>query len=193
MKKTALIAAALTMVLTLAACGNRDNDSNNQPNNQTGSNGTTQAGGTQGDNSTTPNDQNGSGLTGGGSVNNGSTTNGGASTGSGSITGGGTTTGSGSITGGGTTTGNDSMTGGGTTNGTTGGSSTAGSSTNGRSVGNDLRRAADDVGDAVTGMVEGGRDALTHTASTTSFQRMLDNARVHDTDGILTDGENSRW
>lgn len=181
MKKTALIAAALTMVLTLAACGNRDNDSNNQPNNQTGSNGTTQAGGTQGDNSTTPNDQNGSGLTGGGSVNNGSTTNGGASTGSGSITGGGTTTG------------NDSMTGGGTTNGTTGGSSTAGSSTNGRSVGNDLRRAADDVGDAVTGMVEGGRDALTHTTSTTSFQRMLDNARVHDTDGILTDGENSRW
>ena len=26
-----------------------------------------------------------------------------------------------------------------------------------------------------------------------SFQRMLDNARVHDTDGDLTDGENSRW
>ena len=30
-------------------------------------------------------------------------------------------------------------------------------------------------------------------ANMTSFQRMLDNARVHDTDGVLTDGENSRW
>ena len=26
-----------------------------------------------------------------------------------------------------------------------------------------------------------------------SFPRRLDNARVHDTDGDLTDGENSRW
>lgn len=30
-------------------------------------------------------------------------------------------------------------------------------------------------------------------ADTNSFQRMLDNARVHDTDGDLTDGENSTW
>ena len=29
-------------------------------------------------------------------------------------------------------------------------------------------------------------------ANTTTFQRMLDNARVHDADGDLTDGENSR-
>ena len=60
-------------------------------------------------------------------------------------------------------------------------------------VGDDLRRAADDVGDAVTGMVDDGRDALTRTTNTTTFQRMLDNARVHDTDGVLSDGENSRW
>ena len=33
MKKAAILAAALAMVLTLAACGNRDdNDSGNQPN-----------------------------------------------------------------------------------------------------------------------------------------------------------------
>ena len=33
----------------------------------------------------------------------------------------------------------------------------------------------------------------TNTANTTSFQQMLDNARVHDRDGVLTDGENSTW
>ena len=33
MKKAAILAAALAMILTLAACGNRDdNDSGNQPN-----------------------------------------------------------------------------------------------------------------------------------------------------------------
>ena len=67
-------------------------------------------------------------------------------------------------------------------------------------VGNDVRRAMDDVGsDASRAMDNAGNtagDLLTGdnaAASRTSFQRMLDNARVHDTDGILTDGENSRW
>ena len=66
--------------------------------------------------------------------------------------------------------------------------SSAGTGT-GSSVGNDLRRAADGVGDAV----EGAMDDMTRAASATTFERMLDNARVRDTDGILTDGENSHW
>ena len=60
----------------------------------------------------------------------------------------------------------------------------------GNSVGGDMRRAADDVGDAVDDLLGNGENA---TANRTSFQRMLDNARVHDADGILTDGENSQW
>lgn len=70
----------------------------------------------------------------------------------------------------------------------------AGSQTGTRgTVGNDLRRAADGVGRAVEDAVDDGRDMLSRTASATTFERMLDNARVHDTDGVLTDGENSRW
>ena len=60
----------------------------------------------------------------------------------------------------------------------------------GNSVGCYMRRAADDVGDAVDDLLGNGENA---TANRTSFQRMLDNARVHDADGILTDGENSQW
>ena len=54
------------------------------------------------------------------------------------------------------------------------------------------------MGDAVGDAVDGVQDALdgnnannsrTNTANTTSFQQMLDNARVHDRDGVLTDGE----
>ena len=49
------------------------------------------------------------------------------------------------------------------------------------------------MGDAVTSMVDEGRSAVARGTRTTTFQRMLDNARVHDVDGVLTDGENSRW
>ena len=61
------------------------------------------------------------------------------------------------------------------------------------------------MGDAVGDAVDGVQDALdgnnannsrtntANTANTTSFQQMLDNARVHDRDGVLTDGENSTW
>ena len=70
------------------------------------------------------------------------------------------------------------------------------------SVGNDLRDAADDMGDAMGDAMDNARNALegntvnndrARSADTTSFQRMLDNARVHDRDGVLTDGENSAW
>ena len=77
----------------------------------------------------------------------------------------------------------------------------------GNSIGDDLEDAVDDVGDAVGDMFDGedgiggsmnGGAANNGTATDdavnpTGFQRMLDNARVHDVDGILTDGENSRW
>ncbi len=171
MKRAAMIAAALTLILSLAACGNRDNDNTNNPPDQ---NNAVDNNGTDGRDDYDRYDRNdaGSSITGDGSTaGNGSTNGSGAANGSANNGG----AANGSANNGGTVSGSDS-------------SSTARSR-----VGDDLRRAADDVGDAVTGMVDDGRDALTRTTNTTTFQRMLDNARVHDTDGVLSDGENSRW
>lgn len=190
MKKAALVAAALAMVLSLAACGNKDNNTVNDP---AGGSGTTQNGGTGTNSGTNANDN-------GTANNNGSTTGSGMGTGSdvGTGTGAGTGTASnttGTVDGAGTGTGTGTTAGAGTGTAAGTGNNTATSrSATGRStVGNDLRRAADDVGDAMTGLVEDGRSAVARGTSTTSFQRMLDNARVHDVDGVLTDGENSRW
>ncbi|MBD5150095.1 MAG: hypothetical protein HDT18_06920 [Oscillibacter sp.] len=186
MKKAALVAAALAMVLSLAACGNKDNNMVNDPAN---GNGTTQNGGTGTNSGTNAND-------------NGTANNNGSSTGSGLGTGSdvGTGTGAGTGTASGNNAGTNNGTGTGTGTGTTAGSGTGAAAgagnntaTSRSAVGNDLRRAADNVGDAVTGLVEDGRSAVARGTSTTSFQRMLDNARVHDVDGVLTDGENSRW
>ncbi len=179
MKKAALIAAALAMVLSLAACGNRDDNTNDNP-----SNGTTQNGG-----STT--DGNTNGTTGPSGPNTGNSGVGadpgaGGSMGNGADSGLGTGADSGLGTGTGTGTGSSGSVGGST------GTDAGGSMSRSR-VGNDLRRAADNVGDAVTGLVDDGRDALTRSTSATTFERMLDNARVHDMDGVLADGENSRW
>lgn len=176
MKKAALIAAALTLILSLAACGNRDNnDAGNPPdqNNASGSN-ATDGRDDYGQESYDRYDA-GSSVTGGGTASGNGSSNGSMTNGSG-------------------TTGNNSAANGSGTanNGSTAANNDSGSTARSE-VGNDLRRAADGVGDAVTGMVDEGRDALTRTTSTTTFQRMLDNARVHDTDGVLTDGENSRW
>lgn len=107
------------------------------------------------------------------------------------------------------TTNNGTTNNGTTNNGTTNnGTNNHGTTNNGtannnhNSVGDDLKDAANDVGDAVGDAVDGVQDALdgknannsrTNTANTTSFQQMLDNARVHDRDGVLTDGENSTW
>ena len=180
MKKAALVAAALAMVLSLAACGNKDNNTVNDP---AGGNGTTQ--------------NNGTGTNGGTNANdNGTANNNGSSTGSGMGTGNdvGTGTGAGTGTAAGNTAGTGNGAGTGTGTGTTAGAGTGNNTATSRStVGNDLRRGLDDVGDAVTGLVEDGRSAVARGTSTTSFQRMLDNARVHDVDGVLTDGENSRW
>ena len=170
MKKAAILAAALAMVLTLAACGNRDNKNGN-------------------DNT---------GVTTNGGQNSGSGTNSGVS---GSHDRDDPVTGSnGSTTGNGSSAGNDPITGSsGSLNDDNDvtdrdGRDNGDDSSMGRSrVGNDLRRAADDVGDAMTGLADAGRSAVTRGTSTTTFQRMLDNARVHDVDGVLTDGENSRW
>lgn len=153
MKKTALIAAALTMVLALAACGNMDKNNSNGGTALGDTNGTNGINGTNG-----TNDVNGTYNV------------------------------------------NDPATGS-SRNGTTANGTTASSRS---TVGSDLRRAADDVGsslrraadsagNAATELADDGRDMAVRGASATSFERMLDNARVHDTDGVLADGENSRW
>lgn len=151
MKKAVLTAAALTMVLALAACGNMDkNNSSNgtalgDANGTNGVSGTTDGYGTNGVNGM--NDVNGAD-----GVN-------------------------GSIT-----------------RSNWNGAAANGSTASSRSTaGGDLRRAADDVGSAVTRLAEDGRDMVARGTGATSFERMLDNARVHDRDGVLTDGENSRW
>ena len=60
------------------------------------------------------------------------------------------------------------------------------------SLGNDVRRGLDDVGDAVEDMWDDGRNAVDNaargTANNTSFQPMLDKARVHDVDGMSDGG-----
>ena len=172
MKKAAILAAALAMVLSMAACGNRDDNAPDDQNNSgvMDHNGVNNNGSLNGDN--TPN---GSGSPNNGSLNNGSAPGGPNDNG---ITGPGT---GGSLD-------NHAApgSGGAAADGSTG-------STGLSRAGSAVRRAADDVGDAVTGMVEGGRSAVARGTSTTTFQRMLDNARVHDVDGVLTDGENSRW
>ena len=66
----------------------------------------------------------------------------------------------------------------------------SGMTNGGCSMGNAARDAVDGVERAVDDVLDGG---AARGANMTSFQRMLDNARVHDTDGVLTDGENSRW
>ena len=163
MRKATVFAAALALVLSLAACGNQDNN-----------------GGQAGNPNGTNNGQTNSGQTGNGAEdNNGSLTdqNGGAGMD-------GQTTRSWTGGSAGTGTGDDSQ-----TRSWTGGANSGARST----VGNDLQRAADGVGNAVEDAMDDGRDMLSRTASATTFERMLDNARVHDTDGVLTDGENSRW
>lgn len=151
MKKAALIAAALTMVLTLAACGNMDKNDSGSGTALGGANGTSGINGT--------NDVSGTGGVNG--------TNGVSST---------------------------TGVNGSATRSSRNGTAANGSTANSRgTVGGDLRRAADDVGDAVTKLADDGRDMVARSTGATSFERMLDNARVHDTDGVLADGENSRW
>lgn len=166
-KKAAIFATAAVLVLSLAACGNQGNGSNT---NNSGNGGTTSG------------TQNNGGSTTGGSTNGGSTT--GGSTNGGSTNGG-------STNGGSTTGGNTS--GGSTTGGSTNGGNTNGGANSTRSgMSNGVRSAVDDAGRVVDDLV----DDVTGTRSAngmSSFEKMLDNARVHDVDGVLTDGENANW
>ena len=96
-------------------------------------------------------------------------------------------------------TGGGSMTGGQNTNGGSSGNSTSGTngdSQNGSTGGNSL---LDDAQNAVNNGIDNAQNALDGTnnaakshAGGVSFQKMLENGRVHDRDGDLTDGENSR-
>lgn len=65
------------------------------------------------------------------------------------------------------------------------------------SVGSDVRRGLDSMGDAVEDMWDGGRravdDAARGAAGATSFQQMLDNARVTDVDGNMDGSASGRW
>lgn len=51
--------------------------------------------------------------------------------------------------------------------------------------------ARDAAENAAKGAESATDTALPRTAERTNYQRMLDNARVHDTDGFLLDGENA--
>lgn len=184
MKKATVFAAALALVLSLAACGNKDNNGQTAGGNQT--NGTAENGGPANgsSNGSTTNSENGGSVTGGTGSSNG-TQSGGTSNGSGVS---GSLTEPNGSTGTGTGTGTENGTGTGT------GSTTDPAGQSRSRVGSDLRSAADHVGDAVSDMVDSGRNALSRvTSANTTFEQMLDNARVRDTDGVLSDGENSRW
>ena len=86
---------------------------------------------------------------------------------------------------------------GGTTSGDTAGGGTGGAAGNNGasgSVGSGVRSAVDDAGRAVDDLVDDVTGThRTGKANMTSFEKMLDNARVHDVDGVLTDGENANW
>ena len=68
---------------------------------------------------------------------------------------------------------------------------------NGGGMMDDAMDTMDDVGDAVEDMWDGGRravdDVTRGTAGATSFQRMLDNARVTDVDGNMDGSASGRW
>jgi len=60
-------------------------------------------------------------------------------------------------------------------------------------VGSDMENAVDNAGDAVGDAVgDAGAAVGDMMDEGVGFRRMLDNARVHDRDGDLNDGENSR-
>jgi len=110
----------------------------------------------------------------------------------------------------------------GTNNGTTNNGTTNSGTNNrpGSNAGNNMQGPMDDFGDAMDDMGNAVEDMLPGTNNSgtanngttnggaanngtgnntangvnpTGFQRMLENARVHDSDGDLTDGENSQW
>lgn len=153
MKKAVIFAMAAALTLSLAACGNRDNKNANNS----------------------------------GSTNKDQVENGGANNnGTGSNSGNGITNGSTSSDNGTTANNNDGATGNNGSAGSGGMGSNAGtgnSSNAGSSIGNDVRRGLDDVGDAIGDVLDGGRAAVNDAARTTSFQQMLDSARVYDVDG----------
>lgn len=58
---------------------------------------------------------------------------------------------------------------------------------------NNSTNSSDNGGGLVEDAVEGAKDSARSFSRTMTddFDRMMDNARVHDSDGILTDGENA--
>ena len=81
---------------------------------------------------------------------------------------------------------------GGSQNGSSGASGEAGSNTGGTANSDGTGSLLEDAGDALKDGANDVKDALdgSSKAGGVSFRQMVRNARVHDTDGILTDGEN---
>lgn len=81
-----------------------------------------------------------------------------------------------------------------TPDGSTSGNGLVGDVENGlNDAGNAIGNGLNDVGDAITG--NNGATSGTNNGTVSSgvpYDQMLDNGRVHDSDGFLTDGENSR-
>ena len=83
---------------------------------------------------------------------------------------------------------------GGSQNGSSSASGEAGSNTGGTANSDGTGSLLEDAGDALKDGANDVKDALdgSSKAGGVSFRQMVRNARVHDTDGDLTDGENSR-
>ena len=85
-----------------------------------------------------------------------------------------------------------------TPDGSTSGNGLAGDVENGLDdAGNAIGNGLNDVGEAITGNngATSGTNNGTNNGTVSSgvpYDQMLDNGRVHDSDGFLTDGENSR-
>ena len=181
MKKAALLAAALAMVLSLAACGNRDDSTPDDP---------AAGGGTMDNNDPGVNNN---GITNGSRPGDGITD----SSGLGGSNGGtaGSAAPGGSVTGGvpdssldnsAGTGSNGSLTGSGNDTGT--GADNAGTPAGRSRVGDDLRRAADNVGDAVTGMVDEGRSADAAHVEATGEDAGRDAPMAADGAGLRREG-----
>lgn len=161
-----LLLAVLLLAFSLTACGGGDKQTNDQNNGNVTDNGTGNNAGHDG--------------AANGDITDDGITNGGAANGN---TGSNTDTGNGSAVVGGADDHN-------TSNGN--GSSDANTNNNnGNSLIDDAEDALDDAGRALDGTLGGSAVKQSQGWHGTGFHQMLRNAQVHDTDGDLTDMENS--
>lgn len=160
-----LLLAVLLLAFSLTACGGGDKQTNDQNNGSVTDNGT---GNNAGHNGAANGDITDDGITNGGAAN--------------GNTGSSTDTGNGSAVVGGADDNNTSN---------RNGSNGANTGNNGNSLIDDAEDALDDAGRALDGALGGSAVKQSQGWHGTGFHQMLRNAQVHDTDGDLTDMENS--